>query len=204
VVARLFNHEGPGRSETFVTSSIIRQCLLLSEGKIDQIQIGNVSAFRDWSHVEDMVEGYRILAENGSAGEVYVLGSKRMSSVLAYLLLSLSEVGYQIEALETFNGEKCVEAPLEPDPAPYLGLEFEKPRIDGLLLKAELAFDLQDRGLVVHTRQGDLRIAFEPQRYRPADVPLQISNPAKAEGIGFKVTRSMRGIVRDQLNFYSK
>lgn len=201
VAARLFTHEGPGRSETFVTSSITRQCVLLSEGKIDQIQIGNVSAFRDWSHVEDMVEGYRILAENGSAGEVYVLGSRRMNSVLAYLLLSLNEIGYTIEALETWNGEKCVESPLEPDSTPYLGLEFEKPRIDGLLLNAELIFELRDAGLVVHTRQGDLRVAFDPQRYRPADVPLQISNPAKAEGIGFTISRSLRNIIQDQIEY---
>lgn len=199
IVARLFNHEGPGRGEGFVTSSIVRQCQQLARGEIDHIRIGNVCAFRDWSHVEDIVQGYRTLAENGLPGEVYVLGSGRMNSVLAYLLISLSEAGYEVEAIETLDGVRCVDAPLDPDPAPFLGLSFEKPRIDGLLLSGGLTYDLGDRGLLVHTRQGDLSVVFDPALYRPADVPLQISNPARAQEIGFTVTHSLRETIRDQL-----
>lgn len=204
VVARLFNHEGPGRSGAFVTTSIIQQCLGLRSGQVDQIRIGNVSAFRDWSHVEDIVQGYRILAENGASGEVYVLGSRRMNSVLAYLLLSLSETGYEVEALETFQREKRVEAPLEQDRTPFLGLEFEKRRIDGLLLGGGLSYNLEDRGLLIHTRQGSLRVVFDPRRYRTAEVPLQVSNPARLEALGYRITRPLQQIIRDQVRVESQ
>ncbi|MCC7129199.1 MAG: GDP-mannose 4,6-dehydratase [Anaerolineae bacterium] len=199
LVARLFNHEGPGRGEGFVTSSIIRQCQQLARREIDCIRIGNVCAFRDWSHVADIVQGYRALAENGAPGEAYVLGSSRMNSVLTYLLISLREVGYEVQSLATLDGARRVDAPLEPDPAPFLGLKFDKPRIDGLLLSGELSYDLSDRGLTIRTDQGDLTVIFDPALYRPADVPLQISNPERAQRIGFKITRSLREIIIDQL-----
>lgn len=204
LVARLFNHEGPGRGEGFVTSSIIRQCQQLVCRETDRIHIGNVCAFRDWSHVADIVQGYRALAENGAPGEAYVLGSGRMNSVLAYLLISLREVGYEIQSLATLNGAGRVDAPLEPDTAPFLGLEFEKPRVDGLLLSGKLNYDLSDRGLTIRTRQGDLSVVFDPPLYRPADVPLQISNPARAQEIGFKITHSLREIIIDQLDHKSQ
>jgi GDPmannose 4,6-dehydratase len=199
VVARAFNHEGAGRGQNYVTSSIIRQCIQLSEGSIDCIRIGNVGAFRDWSHVEDIVEGYRLLAEKGCSGEVYVLGSRRMNSVLTYLLLGLSEVGYSIDALETLKGEKRVEGPMEPDPDPMWGLVFDKPCIDGQLLSNGLAYNLADEGLRIFTPQGEVKIVFDPNLFRPADIPLMISNPARAENLGYRIKHSLRDIVRDQV-----
>jgi len=201
VVARAFNHEGAGRGYNYVTSSIIRQCIQLRDGLIDSIRIGNVGAFRDWSHVEDIVEGYRLLAEKGAAGEVYVLGSRRMNSVLTYLLLGLCEVGYDIEALETLYGEKRVDAPMNPDPDPLWGLVFDKPCIDGQLLSNGLCYGLADRGLRLHTRQGEVKIVFDPSLFRPTDIPLMISNPAKAEKLGYQIRHSLQDIVRDQVGF---
>ena len=71
IVSRAFNHEGAGRGHEFVTSTIVRQCVSLKFGEIDKITIGNVNVFRDWSHVEDIVNGYVLLAEKGKFGNVY-------------------------------------------------------------------------------------------------------------------------------------
>jgi GDPmannose 4,6-dehydratase len=59
------NHEGAGRGHEFVTSTIVRQRVSLKFGELDRISIGNVNVFRDWSHVEDIVDGYILLAGRG-------------------------------------------------------------------------------------------------------------------------------------------
>ncbi len=108
VVSRAFNHEGAGRGLMFVTSVVTNQIMKLKFGELDKITIGNLNAFRDWSHVKDIVNGYMTLADNGRSGEVYNQGSMRTNSVLSYILLGLKEAGWNISKIETFNGEKSV------------------------------------------------------------------------------------------------
>jgi GDPmannose 4,6-dehydratase len=62
IVSRAFNHEGGGRGSVFVTSQIASQVVRLSLRETDAIRLGDVNSFRDWSHVRDIVRGYRILA----------------------------------------------------------------------------------------------------------------------------------------------
>jgi len=111
VVSRAFNHEGAGRGLMFVTSVITNQIMKLKFGEIAKISIGNINAFRDWSHVKDIVNGYILLAEKGGSGEVYNQGSMRTNSVLSYILLGLEEAGLNIEKIETINGEKVIKEP---------------------------------------------------------------------------------------------
>ena len=120
VVSRAFNHEGAGRGLMFVTSVVTNQVMKLKFGEIDKISIGNLNAFRDWSHVKDIVNGYMTLAENGKSGEVYNQGFMRTNSVLSYILLGLKEAGWNISKIETFNGEKVIENPTEIDDVSYL------------------------------------------------------------------------------------
>lgn len=199
MVVRAFNHEGAGRGEGYVTTSIIRQCVQVAEKKTDRILIGNVGAFRDWSHVEDIVNGYRMIAENGNPGDVYVLGSRRMNSVLTYLLYGLEELDYHVDSLETFDHTKKVGLPLKVETDQFWGMNFVIPRIDDQFLSKGLSFELEDRGLLLHTNQGIVNVIFEPDRFRPADIPLIISNPAKAEKIGFTITKSLKDIICDQV-----
>ena len=96
IVSRAFNHEGAGRGPMFVTSVITNQVSQLKSGEINQIKIGNLNAFKDWSHVKDIIKGYMKLALNGKSGDVYNQGAMRTNSVLSYILLSLEEAGYNI------------------------------------------------------------------------------------------------------------
>jgi len=68
IVSRAFNHEGAGRGGMFVTSVLTSQVTKLKRGEIAKITIGNVNAFRDWSHVDDIVRGYCLSAEERQAG----------------------------------------------------------------------------------------------------------------------------------------
>jgi len=203
IVSRAFNHEGAGRGPFFVTSTIVRQCVMLKYGELDKILIGNINAFRDWSHVEDIIEGYILLAEKGTLGNVYVLGSMRTNSVLSYILLTLEQLGYKIKEIETLKGNKKVKDPTERDYERFFGLKFEKTEIDKLMLQEELEFNLGDKGIKVNTDKGDIIVKFDESKFRPTEVPILLSNPKKAmEELGFKPKRSITDIIRDQINYY--
>lgn len=202
IVSRAFNHEGAGRGHEFVTSTIVRQCVSVKQGESEGVVIGDVNVFRDWSHVEDIVRGYILLAEKGLLGSVYVQGSMRTNSVLSYILLTLESIGYQVKEIETLRGEKKVGNPTELNHDKYFGVSFEKTFVDKLMLDGELNYSLEDKGLAVDTDKGIIPIKFDPQRFRPADVPILMSGTERAQGLGFRAERTLRDIIRDQVNYY--
>jgi len=202
IVSRAFNHEGAGRGHEFVTSTIVRQCVKLKMNETDRIVIGNINVFRDWSHVEDIVDGYILLAKRGVYGDVYVQGSMRTNSVLTYILLTLKHLDYEIKEIETLTGDKKVKDPAEVSDEEFFNVRFEKTKVDALILKDELKYDLEDKGLRIKTNKGDIIVEFDPQRFRPADVPILLSNTRKIQQLDFKITRSLSDIIRDQINYY--
>lgn len=201
IVSRAFNHEGAGRGSMFVTSVVANQVARLMLQKGDKILIGDVNAFRDWSHVRDIVKGYALLAERGIPGEVYNQGSQRTNSVLTYILLALQEAGYQIEKIETMKRGKVVREPLQMDNDGAWGMPFEKSKVDGTLLNGELSFDLEDVGIRISTDKGEVPVYFDPSRFRPAEVPILLSDISKFGKVGFSIQHSLKDIVRDQLNY---
>ncbi|MBZ9570686.1 GDP-mannose 4,6-dehydratase [Methanobrevibacter sp. TMH8] len=201
VVSRSFSHEGPGRGSMFVTSVITEQIDKFRKGIIDSISIGNVNAFRDWSHVKDIIDGYILLAEKGISGEVYNQGSMRTNSILTYILLSLESVGYEIDRIETINNDKIIKNPTELDNNELFGVKFEKTKVDNLILTNKLNFNLDDKGIIVFTNSEKIKILFDKTRFRPADVPILLSNNEKISKLGFKVNYSIDCIIKDQLNF---
>lgn len=203
-VSRAFNHEGAGRGLMFVTSVVTNQIMKLKFGEVDSITIGNLNAFRDWSHVKDIVQGYMTLATKGKSGEVYNQGSMRTNSVLSYILLGLEEAGWNIESAETFKGEKKVENPTEPDETTIYDVNFEKTIVDRMILEGELEYTLSDAGINLKTDKGPVKIEFNPDRFRPAEVPILFSNTDKIQKIGAKIEHSLNDIIKDQLNFYLK
>ena len=204
VVSRAFNHEGAGRGLMFVTSVVTNQIMKLKFGELDKITIGNLNAFRDWSHVKDIVNGYMTLADNGISGEVYNQGSMRTNSVLSYILLGLKEAGWNISKIETFNGEKLVEDPTEVDDSAIFGVKFDKTIVDTMILEGELEYTLEDKGIKVYTDKGTVPIEFNPDRFRPAEVPILFADTAKIKKIGAKIDHSLNDIIKDQLNYFLK
>ena len=202
IVSRGFNHEGPGRGKMFVTSVITSQVMQLKRGEIDRITIGNVNAFRDWSHINDIVKGYCLLAEQGRPGEVYNQGSQRTNSVLSYLLVALESAGYTVSKIQTIKGDKVVDNPTELDGSQIFGLSFEKTRVDKLMLEGKLEFYPSDTGITVTTDKGEVTIEFDPERFRPAEVPILLCNTSKIRKLGFQINHSLKDIINDQLNYY--
>jgi GDPmannose 4,6-dehydratase len=202
VVSRGFNHEGAGRGKMFVTSAITGQVMQFKRGEIDKIVIGNVNAFRDWSHVSDILRGYCLLAERGKYGEVYNQGSQRTNSVLSYLLLSLECAGYAIDKIETTSGNKVVKRPNELDNSEMFGLRFEKTKVDELILEGKLEYELSDIGIIATTDKGKITIEFDKEKFRPAEVPMLLTKTAKIGELGFKISHTLKDIINDQLNYF--
>nr|WP_319372592.1 GDP-mannose 4,6-dehydratase [uncultured Methanobacterium sp.] len=204
VVSRAFNHEGAGRGIMFVTSVVTNQIMKLKSGESDRIVIGNLNALRDWSHVKDIVQGYLLLAEKGQSGEVYNQGSMRTNSVLSYILMGLEEAGWNVNKIETLKGDKQIQDPNEMDDSSIFGIKFPKTKIDQLILEGELEYTLEDKGIRVNTEQGDVTIEFNPDRFRPAEVPILLADTKKIQGIGGKIDYTLNDILKDQLNYFLK
>ncbi|MBN2168359.1 MAG: GDP-mannose 4,6-dehydratase [Actinobacteria bacterium] len=95
---RAFNHTGPRRGEVFVCSNFSKQVAMIEKGKKSPvIEVGNLSARRDFTDVRDMVKGYWLSLEKGEPGEVYNLGSGKDMTMREMLDMLLEHTDVEIE-----------------------------------------------------------------------------------------------------------
>jgi GDP-4-dehydro-6-deoxy-D-mannose reductase len=74
VVARPFNHTGPGQEPAYLCAALARQVARIEAGQQPPVlQVGNVDPVRDWSDVRDVAAGYAAVLERGRSGMVYNL-----------------------------------------------------------------------------------------------------------------------------------
>jgi GDPmannose 4,6-dehydratase len=161
-----------------------------------------VSAFRDWSHISDIIDGYLLLTLRGLSGEVYNQGSQRTNSVLSYILLSLSAAKKNPLSLQSVSGSLSIEDPAAMTKIKHFGPEFDGTVVDKLLLEDDLKISLEHKGLDINTTSGKVRINFDSSRFRPSDVPILLASTEKISKIGFEIKHSLTDIINDQLNYY--
>jgi GDP-4-dehydro-6-deoxy-D-mannose reductase len=75
IIARPFNHIGPGQREGFVVSDFCKQVAEILAGKEPVVYVGNLTAARDFTDVRDVVRAYSLLIQHGIPGEIYNIGS---------------------------------------------------------------------------------------------------------------------------------
>ena len=101
LIARPFNHIGPGESERFVLPAMAKQILEIKQGKRPSvIETGNVDVTRDFSDVRDVLRAYLALLTSGRAGETYNVcsGVERNVGQVLLQMLSLSGVKATVQA----------------------------------------------------------------------------------------------------------
>lgn len=82
VVARPFNHTGPGQGEKFVAPSFAMQMARVEAGLREAvIKTGDLSSQRDFADVRDVVKAYPAMLRMGVPGEVYNVSSGRPVSI---------------------------------------------------------------------------------------------------------------------------
>lgn len=80
IIARPFNHIGPGQNPGFIVPDIAQQIVTHEKGESDTIMVGNLDAERDFTDVRDIARAYRLLIEKGVAGETYNICSGKALS----------------------------------------------------------------------------------------------------------------------------
>lgn len=97
----LFNHESPLRGEHFVTRKISMYVANYQNGNSPPLQLGNLSARRDWGFAGDYVTGMWLMLQHDQPLD-FVLATGENHSVKEFVELAFSEIGINItwEGLE--------------------------------------------------------------------------------------------------------
>ena len=100
VLARSFNHSGPGQSDDFVLPAVAKQIAAAEAGHVPPwVRVGNLEVERDFLDVRDVARAYALLLEHGAPGSVYNVCRGRAESVAALVqnLLQRSRVPLRLE-----------------------------------------------------------------------------------------------------------
>ncbi len=100
VIARPFNHIGPGQDERFAVAAFAAQLARIAAGRAPpRVVTGNLDVTRDFTDVRDVVRAYFALMARGRRGEVYNIGSGRETRLRDVLdrLLALAGVQAEVE-----------------------------------------------------------------------------------------------------------
>ena len=127
----------------------------------------------------------------------------RTNSIISYILLSLEEAGYSINSVTTLNKEKRIDEPTLINDDKYFGVKFDKTKVDSLLLENQLEYSIKDKGLIVDSDCGPITIEFNPERFRPSDVPILLADNTKIKKIGMTINHDITDIIKDQLEYFN-
>ncbi|MBV8689997.1 MAG: GDP-mannose 4,6-dehydratase, partial [Candidatus Eremiobacteraeota bacterium] len=101
VIARAFNHIGPGQDARFAISSFALQLARIAQGaQPPRIDVGNLDVERDFLDVRDVVRAYALLAQRGVPGEAYNVcgGVPRKIKELLRMLIVRAGVAVEVRA----------------------------------------------------------------------------------------------------------
>ncbi len=113
VVMRSFNLVGPGQSPAFALPAFAAQLAAIARGEQEPtLRVGNLSARRDFVHVDDGAAAVAILAERGRPGGVYNVASGRATSIGAALERLMAIAGVAAEVVADPARMRPVDLPL--------------------------------------------------------------------------------------------
>lgn len=96
----LYNHESPLRSPGFVTRKITSGVARIAAGSPDAIQLGNLSATRDWGYAPEYVDAMRKILGRESPGN-YIVSSGKSCTVRQFVIWAFQSAGMDV----IFDGE---------------------------------------------------------------------------------------------------
>ena len=100
LVARPFNHIGPGQKDSFVIASAARQIARMKQGlQANRLEVGDIDVSRDFLDVQDVLSAYLRLLSHGEAGAVYNVcsGQEQKIRELIELLADIAQVELEIQ-----------------------------------------------------------------------------------------------------------
>lgn len=125
---RPFNHTGVGQSDTFVLPSFCKQVAGIEKSNMPgKIQVGNLAAKRDFSHVKDIVRAYRMIIESDDSTKIYNVGFGKAYGLDEMLNYVISLCGQNVS--------------IEVDPAKFRPVDTPIVCCDRELIKKELGWE---------------------------------------------------------------
>lgn len=101
LIARPFNHIGPGQAASFVVPSMAQQ--LVGAGSGAQrltLEVGDIDVTRDFLDVRDVISAYFALLEHGRSGEIYNVCSGVERTVRELILQMARLTGVSVELVQ--------------------------------------------------------------------------------------------------------
>ncbi len=97
LIARPFNHVGPGQAETFLIPDMAHQLVRVRKGlQTPELQVGDVDVSRDFLDVRDVVQAYFELLDKGRSGEIYNVCSGTERNIRELILQMADLAGLEI------------------------------------------------------------------------------------------------------------
>jgi GDP-4-dehydro-6-deoxy-D-mannose reductase len=97
VIARPFQHEGPGRDERFAIGSWTRQIAGLEEAGGGKLQVGDLTSRRDITDVRDVCRAYELLLDRAVPAGVYNVASGQAVQMQEVLDLLVAQASCPVE-----------------------------------------------------------------------------------------------------------
>ncbi|MCL2436407.1 MAG: GDP-mannose 4,6-dehydratase [Clostridiales bacterium] len=104
----LFNHESERRGLEFVTRKITAAVAAIVHGKQDVLELGNLSAKRDWGHAEDYVHAMYLMLQQKTPDD-YVISTGETHTVREFASKAFEFAGMPLQ----FQGEGVDEVGIE-------------------------------------------------------------------------------------------
>jgi GDPmannose 4,6-dehydratase len=104
----LYNHESPLRSHEFATRKITQGVAMIKLGLTERLNIGNLSAQRDWGYAPEYVEAMRLIMHH-EVPESFVVSSGIATTVRDFVSFAFNSVDVELE----FKGEGLLEVGFE-------------------------------------------------------------------------------------------
>ncbi len=166
VIARPFNHIGPGQSPGFVVPAFAQR---IAQAELDgggDVRHGDLSARRDFTDVRDTVRAYRLLAERGTPGRTY--------NICTGHDIAMSEI------LEQFRSMATVEVSTSIDEALLRPIDVPVHRGSARRLHDDTGWTPTiplDQTLADVLNDARLRLAPQPETQPPDTQPTTIATP---------------------------
>lgn len=100
LIARPFNHIGPGQDKRFAISDFAAQIVEIRRGlRPAMLTVGDIDVTRDFLSVRDVLRAYVMLLEHGQAGQIYNVcsGEERTLRAMIESMARISGVSLEIQ-----------------------------------------------------------------------------------------------------------
>lgn len=104
MIARSFNHTGPGQEDRFVFPYVARTLARIEKGLEEPLlKMGNLKTRRDILDVRDVVKAYSAIMDKGQPGKIYNVTSSRCISIEegVRMLVEISKLNVKIQEEES-------------------------------------------------------------------------------------------------------